>query len=128
MSGTGRILGAIPYVFCADAAATSDWLVRVLGFTERERWSNDAGAVTNVELVLGGAEVWLDGPVPDWSEGRGTWVGLKTDNVDAIYERLHELGESTDPPVERGFGVRMLTVADPEGRQWGFVERTEDAS
>jgi hypothetical protein len=60
---------AVPYVFCADAGAISTWCQQVLGFVERGRWSDDDGAVSNVELTLGAAEVWLDGPVPDWPSG-----------------------------------------------------------
>ena len=58
-----KVRGVIPYVFCADAGAIADWCVEVLGFVERERWSEDDGVVRNVELIVGDSEVWLDGPV-----------------------------------------------------------------
>lgn len=121
------ILGAVPYVFGADAGAVSTWCQQVLGFVERGRCSDDDGAVSNVELAHGGVEVWLDGPVPDWPqqmEGLGSWIGLQVDDLDAVHARLQDLGVAVAPPVGRGFGTRHLTVVDPEGHQWGLIERT----
>lgn len=121
-----RLLGAIPYVFCADAGAAADWCVRVLGLTERERWTDDDGVVTNVELVAGDNEVWLDGPVPDWAErtgGLGSWIGLLVGDVDAVHERLAAAGVEVDPPRTREHGVRELAVTDTEGHTWGLVQR-----
>ncbi len=122
--------GAVPYVFCADAGAIATWCQDVLGFTERGRWTDDNGAVSNVELTLGKAEVWLDGPVPDWPrrlEGLGSWIGLQVEDLDAIHTHLHGLGVAVEPPIDRGFGTRHLTVVDLEGHQWGLIERTLDA-
>jgi uncharacterized glyoxalase superfamily protein PhnB len=119
--------GAVPYSFCADPEAISTWCQEVLGFTERGRWRDDDGAVSNVELTLGAAEVWLDGPVPDWPqrlEGLGSWIGLQVDDLDAVYAHIRDRSDAVEPPVDRGFGTRHLTVADPEGHQWGLIERT----
>lgn len=126
---TGAIVGvrgAVPYVFCADAGAVADWCRDVLGFDERGRWTNDDGQVSNVELTLGETEVWLDGPVPDWAErlsGLGSWVGFIVDDVHAVYEQVRSRVAELDPPADHGFGTRQLTVRDPEGHEWGFVQR-----
>lgn len=121
-----NVLAAVPYVFCADAGKVADWCVRVLGFEERSRWA-DGGVVHNVELVAGASEVWLDGPV-DWQahvEGLASWVGFWVDDVDAVYERLRAVEPAVEvsEPVDREFGVRMVTVTDPEGHEWGFMRR-----
>lgn len=121
------VRGLVPYVFCADAGATADWCVRVLGFVERDRWHDEDGIVTNVELVVGENEVWLDGPVPDWAErlqGLSSWIGLVVDDVDIVYEALQTLLDDLQPPRDRPFGARELTVEDPEGHQWGFITRS----
>lgn len=126
MTNGASMHGAIPYVFCADAGAVADWCVQVLGFSERERWSNEDGVVTNVELVVGNSEVWLDGPVPDWKDrcgGLGSWVGVLVDDVTAAYGRLTAGGVDLDPPRTRDHGVTEITVTDPEGHSWGFVQR-----
>ena len=120
------VRGVISYVFCADAGAVADWCVQVLGFVERERWPDDDGVVRNVELLAGDGEVWLDGPVADWNvrTGRlGSWVGLLVDDVDSVHRRLVDAGVELDPPRTREHGVREVTVLDPEGHAWGFVQR-----
>jgi uncharacterized glyoxalase superfamily protein PhnB len=122
------VRGVVPYVFCRDAGAVADWCVSVLGFAERGRWTDDDGVVTNVELTVGDDEIWLDGPVPDWQErlgGLACWVGFLVDDVDAVHSRLAAAGHDVPAPVTRGFGVRQLTVTDPEGHEWGFVTRLE---
>ena len=84
--------------------------------------------VRNVELTVGDSEVWLDGPVPDWSDktgGLGSWVGVLVDNVDAVHQRIAAAGVDLDPPRTRGHGVREITVTDPEGHAWGFVQRLQ---
>jgi uncharacterized glyoxalase superfamily protein PhnB len=124
-----ELRGAIPYVFCADAGATADWCLQTfgeLGVSERGRWTDDDGAVTNVELVVGGSEIWLDGPVPAWSEhlgGLGPWVGVLVDDLDAAYRLLTDAGVAAAVPTDRGNGFREVTLTDPEGRHWGLVER-----
>ncbi len=120
------VRGIVPYVFCADAGAIADWCVEVLGFVERERWPDDDGVVRNVELIVGDSEVWLDGPVPDWNDktgGLGSWVGFLVDDVDALHQRLTDAGVTLDPPRTRDHSVREITVTDPEGHAWGFVQR-----
>lgn len=116
----------IQYVFCVDAGAVADWCVKTLGLLERDRWPDDEGVVRNVELVVGADEVWLDGPVPDWKErtgGLGSWIGLLVDDVDAVYQRVRAAGVDLDPPRTRDHGVREITIIDPEGHAWGFVQR-----
>lgn len=120
------IRGLVPYIYCVDAGATADWCVQVLGFVERDRWHDDNGIVTNVELVVGDNEVWLDGPVRDWNvrlHGLSWWIGLVVEDVDAVYEQLRGRVEDLSPPRDRPFGVRELTLRDPEGHQWGFITR-----
>jgi uncharacterized glyoxalase superfamily protein PhnB len=122
-----HVRAVIPYVFCADAGAVADWCVAVLGFAERSRWPDEGGVVRNVELVVGSNEVWLDGPVPDWRDrlgGLSSWVGFVVDDVDSLHESLVAAGASVEPPVDREFGVRQIVVVDPEGHQWGFLQRT----
>lgn len=128
MGDTLQVKAAVPYVYCADAGCIADWCVRVLGFEERARWS-DGDVVRNVELTAGGAEVWLDGPVVDWQsrfDGLSSWVGFWVDDVDAVYRAIREAAPDVKvtAPVERDFGIRMITVTDPEGHQWSFMRRT----
>lgn len=129
MSAAPQVRGIVPYVFCLDAGAVADWCVEVLGFVERDRWTREDGSIGNVELVVGDSEVWLDGGV-DWQErleGLAWWTGFWVDDVDAMYDYVRTRLSDVAPPVDREFGIRMLTVSDPEGHQWGFMPRNDAA-
>ena len=52
------------------------------------------------------------------------WIGIWVDDVDAIYQQVQDAGVACDAPVDREFGVRMLTVPDGMGYLWGFIRRT----
>ena len=119
--------GFVPYLFYDDVPAALAWYRRVLGFVERERWTDGEGRVTNAEMTAGDTELWLDGGGRRWFDADGKparmWIGLWVDDVDAAYERVTAAGEQVEAPVDREFGVRMLTVGDPFGYQWGLMKR-----
>ncbi len=117
-----RLEGIVPYLFYDNAAATMAWYERVFGFTEISRWTNDDGVIQNAEMSVGDTELWLDG---GGTAGRPkpVWIGIWVDDVDAMYQQVKAAGVEAEPPVDRDFGVRMLTVEDPEGYQWGFMRR-----
>ena len=78
--------------------------------TERERWTNEAGEVTNVELVAGSSEIWLDGPVRDWPQRFdpfGCWVGILTPNIDAVHADLLARGHDVDAPADGTVGISV---------------------
>lgn len=51
----------VPYLLYEDAGAAMDWLIRVLGFTERARDRQDDGTVRHGELSLDGGGVIMLG-------------------------------------------------------------------
>ena len=55
---------------------------------------------------------------------RPVWIGIWVDDVDAVYRRVQDAGIECEAPVDRDFGVRMLTVPDEMGYLWGFIRRT----
>ena len=118
--------GITPYLHYDDISAALEWLTRVFGFAEKSRWLDDAGRITNAELSVGLAEVWLDG-APDWWKSRGRrpedWIGVWVDDVEAMYSRLIANGVETARPETKFYGVRVLQVRDPQGYVWGFMER-----
>ena len=122
-----------PYLLYEDAAAALDWLGRVLGFSEVERWVDSEGIVHEAEVAAGvtiiglagcGAELWkgkgLQGPF-----GHGTIVHVE--DVDADCQRAIAAGAVADPPEDKPYGVRTYTVIDPEGHGWYIWQRTGDA-
>ena len=126
---TARYKGIVPYLFFDDADAALAWYARVFDFEEIGRWSNDDGRVQNAEMRVGDTELWLDGSGrrKDIDE-RPTWVGIWVDDVDAMYRRVQEADIACEPPVDREFGVRMLTIDDGMGHLWGFMRRLPRAA
>ena len=98
----------------------------VYEFLEGSSW--DRRRRSAAELVKL-AELWLDGGGPRSFDKDGRraepWVGVWVDDVDAVYERLKAAGVAVDPPGDKPYGVRMLSVTDPEGHRWGFMRRLD---
>jgi uncharacterized glyoxalase superfamily protein PhnB len=123
---TIRFLGVTPYLHYDDVAAMIEWLTRVFGFTERGRWLDQQGVLRNAELYAGDTEVWLDGDPEYWKlrERRPEeWIGVWVDDVDAMFERVKAAGIETNPPENKFYAVRTFQVTDPEGYNWGFLQR-----
>ena len=119
--------GLVPYLHYDELVPVLEWLARVFGFTERERWPDAQGVVRNAEMIVGDTEVWLDGS-PGWWEKRGgrpdQWIGVWVDDVDAMYERVKAVGvEPKTAPEDKPYGVRTFGVEDPGGYTWGFMRR-----
>ena len=116
--------GIVPYLFYDDAEAAMAWYERVFAFEEIGRWTDDAGKVQNGEMRVGNTELWLDGSGSRKdSDPRPTWIGIWVEDVDEVYQQVQAAGVECEPPVDREFGVRMLTVADGMGYLWGFIRR-----
>ncbi len=96
---------------------------------EKSRWAGPDGRVENAEMAVGEGELWLDGGGPRYFDEHGRrasqWIGVWVDDPDAMYERVKTGGVEADPPEDKPYGVRMLTVTDPEGYSWGFMRRLE---
>ena len=121
---TENYRGIVPYLFVDDAEAAMAWYTRVFGFVERGRWTGDDGRIANAEMVVGETDIWIDGGGRrQHADGRPDWVGIWVDDVDAVYDRVTAAGITCDAPVDREFGVRMLTVDDGMGCLWGFIRR-----
>jgi uncharacterized glyoxalase superfamily protein PhnB len=120
--------GLVPYLFYDDVAEMLDWYSRVFGWEERSRWL-DGGRVENADMRVGETELWLDGGGRQHLEHDGTahavWIGVWVDDIDAMHDRVRAAGVDAAPPETKPYGVRMLTVEDPAGYQWGFMTRID---
>jgi uncharacterized glyoxalase superfamily protein PhnB len=122
-------LGITPYLYYEDAAAALDWLARVFGFEEIARYRDAAGVVKESEMRVGEQEIWINGAGPGFWEKKGhrpdqlilVWV----DGVDAHYHRVKAAGVQAAAPEDKPYAVRMYTVTDLEGYQWGFMQRLD---
>lgn len=107
-------------------ASAIESYARVFGFTEIQRWTGKDGRLHNAEMKVGDTELWLDGGGRHMlrRDGDGPiWIGIWVDDVDATYAKLCEAGVDAGAPVDRPFGVHMLSVTDPAGYVWGFMRR-----
>ena len=124
MAQSDQYRGIVPYLFVDDAEVAMAWYARVFGFEEIDRWTNDEGRIQNAEMRVGATEIWLDGGGRrHHADDRPDWIGVWVDDVDAVYRQVQDAGIECEPPVDREFGVRMLTVPDGMGYLWGFVRR-----
>jgi uncharacterized glyoxalase superfamily protein PhnB len=119
--------GVVPYLHYDDVVPMLEWLARVFGFVEMQRWPDKEGVVRNAEMIVADTEIWLDGS-PGWWDTRGgkpsTWIGVWVDDVAAMYERVKESGvEPKTAPKDEPYGVRSFSVEDPGGYTWGFMKR-----
>ena len=117
-----------PYLHYENAGAAADWLAKVFGFEERARYVDGDGVVRELEMEVGGTELWMAGHGPGHWESKGrrpdqlvlVWV----DDVDSLYERVTAAGVEVAPPKDQTYDVRSFgPVADPEGYTWGFQRR-----
>ena len=137
MSSFPRVVPMLSY---EDCGASAEWLCRAFGFEERERYADDEGTVTHVELRLGDGVVFLGNPGPDYRSPRrhreecasaarwlhvpyvidGVWVAVE--DVDAHFARAHEAGATILSGVEDTPVGRHYRAEDPEGHRWMFSE------
>lgn len=123
-----------PYLLYEDVAAAIDWLCGAFGFEERLRFADGSGIVTHAELTLGGGEVFLGHPGPDYRSPRelGAFthlVHVYVDDVDAHCARAVEagapvLGELQDTP----YGDRRYDTEDLEGHRWSFAQAVREVA
>lgn len=113
-----------------NAAAASDWLCNVLGFTKHAVYSGPDGSVQHAELTLGGGMIML-GSVreneatrymahPDEIGGRETRSEyVVVPDADAVFARVKASGvEIVREIQDQGYGGRDFTCRDPEGHVW----------
>ena len=123
-----------PFVLYEDVAAAIDWLSHAFGFEERLRFTDDEGTVTHAELTLGGGEVFLGHPGPDYRSPKrlGTsshLVHVYVDDIGAHHARAVEagatvFGELQDTP----YGERRYDTEDLEGQRWSFAQKVKDVA
>src|SRR5947209_17715381 len=116
----------IPYLIVPDPAATIEFLARTFGATERERMSDDSGAVRHAEVKIGDSVVRLGG-------ARGDWPPMPCMNyvyvpdTDLAYARALEAGAtSVMPPADQFYGDRNAGVKAPDGNLWWIATHVED--
>ncbi|RPI51376.1 MAG: glyoxalase/bleomycin resistance/extradiol dioxygenase family protein [Chloroflexi bacterium] len=131
----------IPMLAYENGVEALEWLVRVFGFRERERWLGEDGLLAHGELDAGDGLIMLATPTPDYEspkhhrqtcEPARRWsqvpwvidgVLVYVDDVDQHYERARRAGAVILTEPEDGPPGRRYRAEDLEGHRWMFMER-----
>jgi PhnB protein len=132
----------IPMLAYEDASKAAEWITKVFGFRELERYHDGAGTVTDVVLDLDGAEVLVGHPTDAYQGPRRhaqacalarQWletpyivdgVVVYIDDVDTHFARAKRGGAKILTEPETNNGERKYRVEDLEGHRWMFAQRT----
>lgn len=129
----------VPFIGYEDAAGAIEWLERAFGFVEdRSARYEEDGIITNAELELDGATIYLSTP-SDYASPRrmressdlarraydNPWVidghFVEVADIDAHYERARAAGATIlREPENPGTGHRIYAAEDLEGHRWMF--------
>jgi PhnB protein len=132
-----------PMLAYEDASRAAEWICKVFGFRELERFHNGAGTVTDVVLDLDGAQVLVGHPTDayqgprrhaqacalarQWLETPFIVDGLVVyiDDVDTHFGRAKRAGAKILSELETNPRQRQYRVEDLEGHRWMFATRTD---
>lgn len=114
-----RLRSLTPSLTVDDLERSRRFYVDGLGFTVHEEWKEE-GKVLGLMLVAGSCHLGLS--QDDGSKGRDREKGVgfriwaeTAQDLDALAERMRDHGVAPDGPKEEPWGVRTLTVTDPDG-------------
>jgi len=119
----------IPELAYPDVGAAVDWLVGVLGFTERVRigpghraqLSFDEGSLIVADLGYG--------RVAPTGEGAAQSVTLRVDDVASLCDRVRQNGGTIlREPQDFPYGERQCTFLDPAGHRWTLTQTLHDVA
>ena len=115
---------AYPLLYAEDIEAARAFYCEQLGFTLKGRWDPD-GKLAWCTLALEGAQIMLQRAEPDDLEGlkkgnSDVALFFMCEDVDALYDGIRARGVTVAPPSDAFYGMRQLTVTDPDGRRICF--------
>ena len=120
------ISGQISWVYTQDLDSTAYFYAEVLGL----ECTRDQGAArifaTGDNAWIGVCQAFADRVV----EPKGGMISIVSDDVDAWYQRLVDIGLSIDQPPHRlkQFGIYRFRVKDPNGYLIEFQQFVDDAA
>ncbi|MGH7336262.1 MAG: VOC family protein [Myxococcota bacterium] len=115
-----RMRSVAPSLTVDDLEKSIEFYTNVLGFIVAERWE-EAGGTRGVRLKCGACEFFLTQDDGKKGSGRVKGVGfrlhcLTVQDIDALGSSIKARGGTlVAEPMDQLWGVRDLTVADPDG-------------
>ncbi len=115
------LIDASPSYTVNDLEKSTAWYRDVLGFAVEETWKDHAGKVMGVSLKAGGVSFMIG--QDDWKKGRDRNKGegfrifcMTKSNVDDLAKKIEAKGGRLDhPPTDQPWGVRDISLTDPDG-------------
>lgn len=122
------------HIVVRDAARAAAWYTATLGAEERTRLAVPGGKLMQVELRFGDSTVMLADEFPELGVlsplsigGTATVLHLRTDDVDALWQRALDGGAEVRQPLGDVFwGERYGQIVDPFGHRWGLAQHVRD--
>jgi PhnB protein len=123
-----------PYLLYEDVDAAVDWLVSVVGFTERLRMKGPDGRANHAEVQLGDGVVMMGNPGSDYQNpkrrgGATQLLYVYVDDVERHFEAAKAAGATIlREPADQFYGDRTYGLEDPEGHHWSFAQHVRDVT
>jgi PhnB protein len=123
-----------PHIVVRDAARAADWYVQALGAEERGRIPVPDGRFMQIELRWGNSTVMIADEFPEMGVvspltlgGQYGALAIRTDDVDALWQRAVEAGAEVLLPLQDAFwGDRHGEIIDPFGHKWALAQHVRD--
>jgi catechol 2,3-dioxygenase-like lactoylglutathione lyase family enzyme len=128
-----RLRALEPSLTVDDIERSVHFYTNVLGFIVAERWT-EAGKLLGVNLKAGACELGLS--QDDWAKGRDRQKGVgvriwcrTAQDIDALAARIKAAGgKLAAEPEDQSWGVRSLTIDDPDGYHLAIYQERGEAS
>ena len=119
-----NVRSAMPLLYAKDMERSRAFYCDQLGFTLTGRWDPD-GKFSWCSMSMEGASIMLQLAEPEDLEclakgNSDVALFFLCEDVDDLYERFQGRGADVKPPTEAFYGMRQLTVVDPDGRRICF--------
>ena len=119
-----NVRAAMPLLYVADIERSRAFYCDQLGFTLTNRWDAD-GQLNWCQLEMEGATIMLQSAEPADLGGLRNGHGdvalfFLCENVDDLHEEFTGRGVDAEPPTVAFYGMRQLSVRDPDGRELCF--------
>jgi predicted enzyme related to lactoylglutathione lyase len=120
------------HVYVTDFTLALRFWADGLGLEVEEKEISAHSGFARLNFPDGGSSLRLLGPVPPWPadlprpEAPTIRFDITTDDFETVLARLVEHGGEKVDEVEEYNGLRIVTVADPDGNAFELLEIQED--
>lgn len=129
-----NVRATMPLLYVADIESSRAFYCDRLRFRLANRWDND-GQLAWCQLEMEGATIMLQSAEPDDLAGIQSAHGhgdialfFLCEDVDELHQQFVGRGLEVEPPTVAFYGMRQLTVTDPDGRALCFEHPVDAAT